>query len=541
MGVVYHAIDPSIGRPVAIKTIHIADPGDTRRREKLRERLFTEARSAGVLSHPHIVTIYDIDEEGGDAWIAMAWVNGPTLETVLSGPEPLSGARMLGILRQTAIALDYAHTKGIVHRDVKPANIMTDEDGSVKITDFGIARITATASANNTQTVVGTPNYMSPEQVQGLECDGRADQFSLAVIAWEILTGERPFTGDNLSSIVYKIVHDEPPPARQINPTLTPRIDEVLRKALAKDPAGRFPNCASFVGALEMACAESRGWQALAPGAAAAMPTVAVEMPVPLELPSITPRPKATASRLLPVLMSATLVAAGAAMFLYESGLIGPAAPTVAMAPPRVEPPTQTPPQSEPQAAPQNEPPTQPEYQKPSPLDEPSGASNSKSEPPPQVVDAPAPRIAPAASQPAPRTTNLWVSSEPSGANVVLDDNPGLSCASPCMLHAAPGTHHVTLTLAGYLTEYRELHVGAEPLDVPLITMQQPTGTLLLSTIPAGATIRINGQLTQQRTPASLPLKPGTYTVTVEKDGMSHSERVEIREAPFYLRIPLNR
>src|ERR1700749_1902332 len=173
MGVVYHATDPAIGRSVAIKTIRIQDINDTQQRDKLRERLFREARSAGVLSHPNIVTIYDMDEVDDLAYIAMAYVNGPTLEKILASEAALSGANMLRILRQTASGLDYAHGRGIVHRDVKPANIMTDEDGAVKITDFGIAKITAvgdmteTRNMTETRTVVGTPNYMSPEQVQG--------------------------------------------------------------------------------------------------------------------------------------------------------------------------------------------------------------------------------------------------------------------------------------------------------------------------------------------------------------------------------------
>ena len=157
MGVVYHAIDPSIGRSVAIKTIRIRDISDTQQRDKLRERLFREARSAGVLSHPNIVTIYDMDETDGLAYIAMAYVNGPTLEKILASDAALSGSNMLRILRQTALALDYAHSRGIVHRDVKPANIMTDEDGAVKIADFGIAKITTVTSMTETRTVVGTP------------------------------------------------------------------------------------------------------------------------------------------------------------------------------------------------------------------------------------------------------------------------------------------------------------------------------------------------------------------------------------------------
>ena len=150
MGVVYHATDPAIGRSVAIKTIRILDINDTQQRARLRDRLFREARSAGVLSHPNIVTIYDMDEVDGLAYIAMAYVNGPTLEKILASEAPLSGANMLRILRQTAAGLDYAHGRGIVHRDIKPANIMTDEDGAVKITDFGIAKITAVNNMTET-------------------------------------------------------------------------------------------------------------------------------------------------------------------------------------------------------------------------------------------------------------------------------------------------------------------------------------------------------------------------------------------------------
>src|SRR5437899_3133649 len=190
MGVVYHAIDPNIGRPVAIKTIQLGDGRKPEEQERLRERLFREARSAGILSHPGIVTIYDVEQQGDLAYIAMEYVDGPTLDQLLSGGQPTPPEKLFSILGQTAAALDYAHGKGIVHRDIKPANIMIARDGTAKITDFGIAKITASEQFTMTGSIVGTPHYMSPEQVQGLAVDGRSDQFSLAVIAYEMLTGE---------------------------------------------------------------------------------------------------------------------------------------------------------------------------------------------------------------------------------------------------------------------------------------------------------------------------------------------------------------
>jgi serine/threonine protein kinase len=209
MGVVYHAIDPNIGRPVAIKTINLGTVLKPDEQERLRERLFREARSAGILSHPGIVTIYDVEQQGDLAYIAMEYVDGPTLDQVLSQPKALDPEQMFSVLAQTAVALDYAHGKGIVHRDVKPANIMIAAGGTVKITDFGIAKITASDQFTMTGSIVGTPHYMSPEQVQGQPVDGRSDQFSLAVIAFEMLTGEKPYTGEHLTTVVYKIVVGE--------------------------------------------------------------------------------------------------------------------------------------------------------------------------------------------------------------------------------------------------------------------------------------------------------------------------------------------
>src|SRR6266404_2583175 len=279
MGVVYQAVDPTIGRHVAIKTIRLGELDDPDERAKLRERLFREARSAGILSHPGIVTIYDMEEQGDVAFIAMEFVDGPTLDQLLSGREPIARERLTSILRQTAAALDYAHGKGIVHRDIKPANIMLASDGAVKITDFGIAKVTTSQQYTQTGTILGTPNYMSPEQVQGLAVTGRADQFSLAVIAFEMLTGDRPFTGEHLTTVVYKIVAEDPPPAQRLNPTLGPQIDAVLRRGLMKKPETRYSSCSEFVNGLEAACNNTQGWKNLPRGGGLSMPTVVTEAP----------------------------------------------------------------------------------------------------------------------------------------------------------------------------------------------------------------------------------------------------------------------
>jgi serine/threonine-protein kinase len=609
MGVVYHATDPAIGRSVAIKTIRIRDINDTQQRAKLRERLFREARSAGVLSHPNIVTIYDMDEVDGLAYIAMAYVNGPTLEKILASQSPLSGANMLRILRQTASGLDYAHGRGIVHRDIKPANIMTDEDGAVKITDFGIAKIAAVSNMTETSTVVGTPNYMSPEQVQGLEVDGRSDQFSLAVIAYEILTGERPFQGEHLSTVVYKIVAEQPADAQRINSTLTPLIDQVLRRGLSKKADDRFPNCSNFVGALEMACAESRGWTTLTAGASGALPTASVkrpELPLPARhpLPARTlpepriPEPQRRPSIFLPLLMSVIVVLGVAAVIVWQAGLMpqvvsfvqnqplwqsfafwedrqpdekpaaAPLEPTASAAPNEPKPASQPTPVPDaatappapvtdsppadstaqavppPDALPGENKPAKPD--KPSPLgaaakpdqdSEPAAVHESASAKP---ARAPAPRDArPVLKSAAPRLQDVWVSTNPPGAKAVLDDDLEQSCRTPCMVHTTSGTHHLTVAQAGYENEYREIRVGDTAQDIPPITLRKPSGTLMLTTNPPGATVRVDGRLLQQVTPAQIDLPPGNYSITVERAGKTQTQRVEVGRSLVFISIPL--
>ncbi len=250
MGVVYLGRDPVIGRLVALKTIRAVSEDDVEQRE-FQERFLREAQAAGILSHPNIVTVHDVGEDSTTetSFIAMEYVEGKNLKQLLSEKTPFSSERVAEIVGQVAEALDYAHRRGIVHRDVKPANIIITPEGQVKITDFGIAK-TEKSNLTTTGQFLGTPNYMSPEQITGDAVDGRSDLFSLGVVLYELLTRKKPFSADNLTSISYKIVHEQFVPPETYDASIPPEFATVLDKALSKDPGERFQRGNDFALAL---------------------------------------------------------------------------------------------------------------------------------------------------------------------------------------------------------------------------------------------------------------------------------------------------
>ena len=245
MGRVYRARDPKIDRIVALKTISVlgATAAD---QEEYRQRFFREAQAAGKLAHPGIVTIYDVgeDEPTHTPFIVMEFIPGRTLDELAAGGA-LGADTALDLVRQVAEALDYAHSQGIIHRDIKPANILVTEDGRAKITDFGIAKLTLSEFTLPGQ-VLGTPTHMSPEQLQGEPVTGRSDLFSLGVILYSLLASEKPFSGDTVTSVTFQVVYKDPPPVTQKNAALRPEFDLVLARALAKDPAQRYPRGREF-------------------------------------------------------------------------------------------------------------------------------------------------------------------------------------------------------------------------------------------------------------------------------------------------------
>jgi eukaryotic-like serine/threonine-protein kinase len=243
MGVVYKATDPVIGRTVAVKTIKLSEEGTGMSRPELLARFQTEARAAGLLTHPNIVVVYDAGEEDGLYYITMELVEGKSLQAHLDGGMAFPLPRVLRIMEQTCGALQFAHERNVVHRDIKPANIMLTADDTVKVTDFGTAKILQFGTMQQTAHVMGTPSYMSPEQVKGRAVDGRSDIFSLGVLLYEMVTGEKPFPGQNITTVIYKIVNEEAVPPRQIDPSIHPGISAVVMKALAKEPEARYQSC----------------------------------------------------------------------------------------------------------------------------------------------------------------------------------------------------------------------------------------------------------------------------------------------------------
>ncbi|MFV2072205.1 MAG: protein kinase [Thermoanaerobaculales bacterium] len=239
MGVVYLARDPIIDRTIALKTLRVDLDADYA--EEFRERFLREARAAGRLSHPGIVTIHDVgeDAESGLMFIAMEYIEGRDLKQTLASGQTIRPSEVARIAADVALALDYAHSMGVVHRDIKPANIILTSDGTAKITDFGVARLEASNLTVDGQ-FIGTPNFMSPEQITGKKVDGRSDLFSLGVLLFNLLTGKRPFTGETMHEVTLRIVQEPCPIPSTLGDGIPPALNPIVLKCLEKNPDRRF-------------------------------------------------------------------------------------------------------------------------------------------------------------------------------------------------------------------------------------------------------------------------------------------------------------
>lgn len=254
MGVVYKARDPLLDRTVAIKTLNLSHSDEETREHEAR--FYQEAKATGKINHPNIVSLHDVGKSDGLAYMAMEYLEGQELRQILDSGKRLGIDRMTDIARQVAVGLAYAHAQNIVHRDIKPSNIMILPSGLVKIMDFGIARMPSSAVKTMTGMVMGSPQYMSPEQVAGQSTDYRTDIFSLGIVLYEMLTMEAPFTGENVHAIMFQIMKFNPPPPKSLNPQLPEIFDYIVAKALAKNADERYQSAAELADDLK-ACAET--------------------------------------------------------------------------------------------------------------------------------------------------------------------------------------------------------------------------------------------------------------------------------------------
>jgi serine/threonine protein kinase len=539
-----------IGRYVAIKTIRLGDFTDSAHVAELHSRLMREAQSAGVLSHPNIITIFDVGEEGGLAYFAMELVEGATLENSIEGEQRLDEATIVNIARQTADALGFAHQRGIVHRDIKPANIMLTRDGRVKVADFGIAKVGST-KMTQTGMLLGSPSYMAPEHFLGRPLDGRSDIFALGILLYELITGQPPFTAENLGTLSYKIVHEDPLPPIKFKPGMNLRLNALVVKALARDPAARFQTAEEMCAALDAldvprvgtkteriepllvrtvavaVPAKKRGQKGLwflvflllLTGATAVVAILYPEefkQTFHLAMEKVRPwidRAKQAASGQQPEPQApAPEIPAGPPPAASETASNGkenakpsetPANPVEtpcesAVAPPAVAV------ESPPPAGSENAPPS------------------SKATPEPVISKVP-----PVPSNPATVPGIIQVTSNPSGAEIIFDDRQNNSWTTPYTFqNVSKGRHTLEVRKSGYVTERRIVVLLGNESQRVSVALMIAAGMLKVTTVPEGASIYVDGELKREVTPASLKIPAGARRILLRKEGYRDVQQV---------------
>lgn len=566
MGVVYQGFDPIIGRTVAIKTM-LTEGFAPAEFEEYKARFQREAQSAGVLAHPNIVTVYDFGEDSGVLYLAMEFLEGKSLEAMVEEQTILPVETIIPMYEQVCSALDHAHRHRIVHRDIKPANIMILESGLVKVTDFGIAKMMSMGMTQAGQ-ILGTPNYMSPEQVKGRSVDGRADIFSLGVILYELVTGEKPFGGQNITTVIYKIINENPISPRELDATIPVGLSYVIQKALAKNPDERYQTCRELaedlrnyrsvggaaapsatvilrVPPIQAPPPEALPLPARVPSApVAAQPQVAAEPqpPRPLSvqvIPPHRPQPRGTSPVVWVLLTLLVVGAAGGGYYYFKYKPEHPAAtPTTPTAerpaetpgtttPPATEGGTPTTPQTETVTTPPSNPPT-----------ETAAAQNTPSEPKPQVREAQGPELPrPIAPPPsggrgtaAPKIGQLVVTSNVDGAKITIDGRSEPGWVTSCTIPNLPaGAHSVVVSREGYNDAQESVTVEGGRTATVRPTLTVPSGEINIVTNPPGIEVFIDGQAVGL-SPARKTLGVGQHTYALRQAGKDiFSSAFEIR------------
>lgn len=563
MGVVYRATDPNIGRTLALKTmrldIHGASSSD------MLKRFQNEARAAGVLNHRNIVTIYDAGESDGMFYIAMEFIAGATLAGLLRDRRTLSPEEAARIGAQICEGLDYAHYKGVIHRDIKPANIMIAGDGTVKIMDFGIAK--AGAGLTHTGEVLGTPNYMSPEQVRGRVLDGRTDLFSTGVMLYEMLTGEKPFNANSVTTIIYKIINEVPPPPRELDASIPSGMSAVIAKAMAKSPDERYQSGSAMSAALEdpftlsselttgtadQAVVTTHFFSATGSGAAAGIQNTisgtAVLTPAAVAEPAFTPAVVLDTTSRSPI--------APAALEIERTIAVPPPKPVVPAHP--VAPKRLAPAAAKKggqglvfavvaiavvcllglaNAARKHK----AELAVQAAVKQTAAATADSLNLPVAPVTQPAPQASEKSSggtvqtvadvkpatdaKPVVDTGELRITSNPAGAQVEIDGRMLATWSTPFTTPPLrAGRHTLVVTLDGYKPITQKIEVAANHKTPVDFSLEQLKATLAVASDPPGANIIVDGILTGQVTPAQITVDPGQHKVAVRKQGYRWAE-----------------
>jgi serine/threonine protein kinase len=576
MGVVYKAFDPLIGRTVAVKAMRLSAAGTGMKHAELLNRFQTETRAAGLLTHPNVVVVYDAGEDEGVFYITMEYVEGRSLQDRIDQKQVFPLPRILRLMEQACSAIGYAHQHSIVHRDIKPANIMLTGDDVVKVTDFGTAKILQLGTTQSGQ-IIGTPSYMSPEQVKGKLVDGRSDIFSLGVILYELVTGEKPFPGQNVTTVIYKIVNTDPIPPRELDTSIPPGLNYIITKALTKDPNSRFSTCEEFLEALRnyqdlgasgeatvvipkyipppVVSHPARTREDAVSGARAARESysaAAEELPPPLPpLPEALPvdetQPKGKHRVVwLSLIVLLMLIGAGGYFkwpelrgILQQVRMSTAKAPQTAANPPST--PTNPPPASPAATPTTNETPPAPTAMNAAVVSQPAEQAPAVAIPASAVQAVPNPKkdIITKTSREGdqegdedrPRTARgkgeIEVLTEISGATATLEGPSGSAYnqQAPCRFEdLPPGRYALAVTLEGYRTERRIVELRAGQIESIKINFEGLVGGISITGDNPGAEIYVNGARRLEVTPALIHLPPGTYTVRVEKAGFESKE-----------------
>ena len=553
MGLVYKALDPTIGRTVALKTMRLDVHGlET---EDMLRRFKNEARAAGLLNHPNIVTIYDAGEDQGIFYIAMEFIEGTTLHAVLTERRVLPPEEVIEISRQACNGLDYAHFHSIVHRDIKPANIMITPNGTVKIMDFGIAK--AGGGVTNTGQVLGTPNYMSPEQVKGKTLDGRSDLFSFGVILYEMITGEKPFVGQNVTTIIYKIVNESPIAPRDLDVTVHPGLSSVVTKVLAKAPDDRYQSGAALMSDLEKyksvgsnlgatavlpasaaasqaeltlvlpatgAVAEMAATQRVSAGAAAATaPAKTPGKPMMVEKPGTTVIETHKIRLLIGAMIAIFLLAVAIAGFGYYQHRVALKDKASADATLKVD-------KTIKEATPQ--------IVVPAPVPDPTPETEAnpakQSAQTPDKSKTPKPLVAAVKASSSPNKVfshqaELRLGSTPDGAKVEVDGWSEPNWVTPFKAsNLGAGPHTVVFVKPGYIEETRKVEVDAGKSLAVSVQLNPTVSSVLVTSNPSGANIWIDGKDTGKTTPAPIIVEKGSHSITVRKQGFKDVSTSEV-------------